>query len=49
MIYTLVKNLFKILFTIFLRLKVEGRENIPKEGPLYGQGRAVCAGSGHYL
>ena len=34
MIYTLVKNLFKILFTIFLRLKVEGRENIPKDGPL---------------
>ena len=25
MIYTLVKNLFKILFTIFLRLKVEGK------------------------
>ena len=34
MIYTLVKNLFKILFTIFLRLKVEGTENIPKDGPL---------------
>ena len=34
MIYTLVKNLFKILFTIFLRLKVEGTENIPKDCPL---------------
>ena len=34
MIYTLVKNLFKILFTIFLRLKVEGTENIPKDAPL---------------
>ena len=34
MIYTLVKGLFKVLFTIFLRLHVEGTENIPKNGPL---------------
>lgn len=34
MIYTLVKSLFKVLFTIFLRLHVEGTENIPKNGPL---------------
>ena len=34
MIYMLVKSLFKVLFTIFLRLHVEGTENIPKNGPL---------------
>ncbi len=34
MIYTIVRALFKILFAIGLRLRVEGTENIPKEGPL---------------
>ena len=34
MIYTVVKNLLKILFRIFLRLRIEGAENIPKDGPL---------------
>lgn len=34
MIYTLVKGLFKVLFKIFLRLHVEGKENIPQDGPL---------------
>ncbi len=34
MIYTIVRALFKILFTVGLRLRVEGTENIPKEGPL---------------
>lgn len=34
MIYTIVKGLFKILFKIFLRMQVEGTENIPKTGPL---------------
>lgn len=34
MIYTIVKTLFKILFTIGLRLRIEGEENIPKTGPL---------------
>lgn len=34
MIYTLVKGLFKVLFTIFLRLRVEGAENIPATGSL---------------
>ena len=34
MIYTVVKNLLKILFQIFLRLRIEGAENIPKDGPL---------------
>lgn len=34
MIYALVKCLFKVLFAIGLRLKVEGTENIPATGPL---------------
>ena len=34
MIYSIVKFIFKILFTIGLRLEVEGRENIPPSGPL---------------
>ncbi len=34
MIYTIVRALFKILFAVGLRLRVEGTENIPKEGPL---------------
>lgn len=34
MIYTVVKSLLKILFKIFLRLRIEGAENIPKDGPL---------------
>ena len=34
MIYKVVKNLLKILFRIFLRLRIEGAENIPKDGPL---------------
>lgn len=34
MIYSVVKLLFKLLFTVFLRLKVEGQENIPANGPL---------------
>lgn len=34
MIYSIVKFIFKILFTIGLRLEVEGRENIPATGPL---------------
>lgn len=34
MIYTIVKTIFKLMFAVGLRLKVEGTENIPKEGPL---------------
>ena len=34
MIYTIVKGLLKLIFTVVLRLKIEGRENIPKDGPL---------------
>ena len=34
MIYTVVKYLLKMLFQIFLRLRIEGEENIPKDGPL---------------
>lgn len=34
MIYTLLKPLFWVLFKIGLRLKIEGRENIPASGPL---------------
>lgn len=34
MIYTLAKGILKVLFTIFLRMKVVGTENIPKDGPL---------------
>lgn len=31
MIYTIVKTIFKLMFAVGLRLKVEGTENIPKE------------------
>ena len=34
MIYALCKSLLRIIFTITLRLRVEGTENIPKDGPL---------------
>ena len=34
MIYTIVKELLRLIFTVVLRLKIEGRENIPKDGPL---------------
>lgn len=34
MIYTIVRALFKIMFAVGLRLRVEGTENIPKVGPL---------------
>ncbi len=34
MIYTLVKAILKLVFTVALRLKVEGRENIPQDGAL---------------
>lgn len=34
MIYAIVKLLFKVIFTITLRLEVSGQENIPKSGPL---------------
>lgn len=34
MIYSIVKNFLKLLFMIFLRMKVDGTENIPKDGPL---------------
>ena len=34
MIYTIVKGLLKLIFTVVLRLKIEGRETIPKDGPL---------------
>ncbi len=30
----IVKSLLRIIFTITLRLRVEGTENIPKDGPL---------------
>lgn len=34
MIYAIVKFLFKVIFTIILRLEVSGKENIPADGPL---------------
>lgn len=34
MLYSCLKVLFKVLFFIFLRLKVEGAENIPESGAL---------------
>jgi len=34
MFYTIVKSIGYILFRIFLRLEIEGQENIPKDGPL---------------
>lgn len=34
MIYAVLKVFFKIFFGIVLRLRVEGKENIPAEGPL---------------
>ncbi|NLM75670.1 MAG: 1-acyl-sn-glycerol-3-phosphate acyltransferase [Clostridiaceae bacterium] len=34
MLYSIGKFLFRIYFTLFYRVKVEGTENIPKDGPL---------------
>lgn len=34
MIYAVVKVILRVLFTVVLRMRVEGTENIPKEGPL---------------
>ena len=34
MIYAVVKVILRVLFTVVLRMRVEGAENIPKEGPL---------------
>lgn len=34
MLYNIGKFLFYIYFRLFRRVKIEGRENIPKEGPL---------------
>lgn len=34
MIYSIVKFILRALFAVFLRLRVEGAENIPREGPL---------------
>ncbi|WP_405380094.1 lysophospholipid acyltransferase family protein [Phascolarctobacterium sp.] len=34
MIYAIAKFILRFLFNIFLRLRVEGAENIPKDGPL---------------
>lgn len=34
MIYAVVKVILRVLFTVILRMRVEGTENIPKEGPL---------------
>ena len=34
MIYTILKPILWLLFKLGLRLKVEGEENIPMEGPL---------------
>lgn len=34
MIYTIAKIILKVLFAIGLRMRVEGEENIPAEGPL---------------
>lgn len=34
MIYAVVKVILRALFTVVLRMRVEGTENIPKEGPL---------------
>ena len=34
MIYAIAKFFLRFLFNIFLRLRVEGAENIPKDGPL---------------
>ena len=33
-LYNLLKGLLRILFTLCLRLEVQGTENIPKDGPL---------------
>lgn len=34
MIYAVVKVILRVLFTVVLRMRVEGTENIPKDGPL---------------
>jgi len=34
MLYNFGKFLFYIFFSLFRRVKIEGRENVPKEGPL---------------
>lgn len=34
MIYAVVKVILRVLFAVVLRMRVEGTENIPKEGPL---------------
>lgn len=34
MIYAVVKVILRVLFTVVLRMRVEGTKNIPKEGPL---------------
>ncbi|MFC2741704.1 MAG: lysophospholipid acyltransferase family protein, partial [Selenomonas sp.] len=34
MIYALLKITFAMLFSIVFRAKIEGRENMPKEGPV---------------
>jgi len=34
MLYSIGKVLFRIYFSLFYRVKVEGTENIPKDGPL---------------
>lgn len=34
MFYAITKIIFKILFKIFLRMEVSGKENIPAEGPM---------------
>ena len=34
MIYTILKYIFKVIYSIFFRARVEGIENIPVEGPV---------------